>query len=71
MNHALEDVDRLVKQLIKVKEGQPLREALKTYEEEIWERGPKAVIGAIEDADRGNNLDELDKTRQANKGLSA
>ena len=51
LNHALDDVDKLVKQFVRIKEGTAtLEEAIHAYETEVWERGEKAVQGSLEDA---------------------
>jgi hypothetical protein len=70
MNHALDDASKLVAQFSKVNGGMPLREALKTYEEEVFERGPKAVLGSLEDAKSYMTAGKGGKMRHA-EGLEA
>ncbi|KAF5349663.1 hypothetical protein D9756_008963 [Leucocoprinus leucothites] len=70
MNHALEDVDKLVAQLVRVKEGMPLQEALKTYEDEIFERGPRAVLTSLEDLDNLPKFEDPGSIRHQSHGLA-
>jgi len=71
MNHALDDADKLVAQFVRVNRGTPLGEALKTYEDELFERGPKAVLGSLEDAEGIRAAGKGEKIRFAGQGLKA
>lgn len=71
MNHALEDVGRLVAQMERVKRGTPVAEALRVYEQEVVERGRDAVVRSLEDCRANTNVGESRKTRLATKGLGA
>lgn len=71
MNHALEDVGKLVTQFQRVKQGTPLPEALRSYEQELFERGRDAVVGSLEDCKANTQVGESRKTRLATKRFEA
>lgn len=70
MNHALEDVGKFITQIERVKQGTPWEEALRAYEEELFERGAKAVAGSLEDCRANTRVNKLEDSRLAQKGLS-
>jgi len=57
LNHALDDVEKLVALLLKVKTGEkPLDEALQAYEDEVVARGSKAALGSLDDAEANTKV---------------
>ena len=70
-NHALEDVNKFLAQMERVRDGAPLEEALKTYEAEVVERGAEAVQVSLDDAERITKPKQIHETRHAQQGLVA
>ena len=72
MNHALEDVGMLVAQMMEVKENiKTVQQALKMYEEDVFERGRDAVVRSLDDCRANMVVAETGKTRLVRKGLDA
>ncbi|KAK0723491.1 hypothetical protein B0T26DRAFT_750755 [Lasiosphaeria miniovina] len=71
LNHALGDVDALVSEFLRVKEnGSTVIEALQTYKADVFVRGPKAVRESLEDTEAIMKVRNLEKSRQAQKGMA-
>lgn len=71
LNHALNDVDSIMAQLLKVKEGAcTIQDALAEYEAEMIPRGNKAALESIEDSNAVMTTQDFKGSRQAQKGLA-
>ena len=69
MNYVIDDANKLVAQFVRVKDGTPLQEALKTYEDDVFGRRPKAVLGSLEDTKNIIKINQGVKPRYAEQGL--
>ncbi|KAK5654256.1 hypothetical protein OQA88_7431 [Cercophora sp. LCS_1] len=71
LNYALNDVDNLMAQLWKVKEGDlTIQNALAEYEAEMVPRGKKAAPESVEDANAVMASQDFKGSRQAHKSLA-
>ncbi|KAK4228081.1 hypothetical protein QBC38DRAFT_476124 [Podospora fimiseda] len=71
LNQAFKDVEILLNGFIKVKEGElTLDEAVGHYEKEVFERGPAAVQGSLDDANDLMRVEGLEEGRTARKGFA-
>jgi FKBP-type peptidyl-prolyl cis-trans isomerase 2 len=69
LNHALDDVEKLLGELLKTKEGgATTEEAVRAYKDEVVQRGSKAVLASLEDA-LANMKVGIDQNRLATQGV--
>ena len=71
MNHALDDAEKLVAHLIKVSSGKAsLGDILQAYEDEVVDRGSKAALGSLNDAE-ANMKHQFASNPLAKQGIQA
>ncbi|KAK3990821.1 hypothetical protein QBC44DRAFT_368797 [Cladorrhinum sp. PSN332] len=71
LNQAFKDVEVLLTEFIRVKKGElTAEEAVGVYEREVFERGPVAVQGSLDDAKDLMRVEGLEEGRTARKGFA-